>query len=157
VSLDDLGNIGEMIGAVAVILSLLYLAFQIQQNTKAVRASAVDSSISHSMGVRQSLFESTELTRIYREGGEDPSALSEDDLIRYRLLVHNMLLSHWNIFAQARFADLSMETWTSQIPVVKRILSSAGGQWFWDNYRNEFETSFQDEVARIMKPDAGPV
>ena len=64
-----------------------------------------------------------------------------------------MLLYRWNIFAQARFADLSTETWTSQIPVVKRILSTRGGQGFWDNHHNEFETSFQAELAQIMKPD----
>ena len=33
------GAIGEIIGALAVFLTLIYLALQIRQNTKAVRAS----------------------------------------------------------------------------------------------------------------------
>jgi hypothetical protein len=154
-SLDDLGNIGEVIGAIAVVVSLLYLASQIRSNTRAVRASAVDSSISHSMGVRQSIFESGELARIYREGSQDPLALSEQDIFRFRLMCHNMLLSHWNIFSQTQFANLSTETWSSQIPVVRRMLSSEGGKWFWENYHHEFESGFQEEVARLLAESPG--
>ena len=39
-TLEDLGNIGEFIAAIGVIVSLVYLATQIRQNTRAVRSSA---------------------------------------------------------------------------------------------------------------------
>ena len=38
-SLEDLGNLGEFVGAIGVVVSLVYLAYQIRQNTAAVRAS----------------------------------------------------------------------------------------------------------------------
>jgi len=38
-SLEDLGNIGEFVAAVSVVVSLIYLAVQIRQNTRSVRAS----------------------------------------------------------------------------------------------------------------------
>jgi len=150
-TLEDWGNVGEVIGGVAVIVSLLYLAWQIRQNTKAVRATAVDSSINYSMGVRQSIFENKEITSLYHRGSRDPLALSEEDLFRFRLVCHNMLLSCWNIFSQSRLADLTSETWDSQRNVIKRMLSSDGGRWFWDNYRQEFEASFQVEVDTILE------
>ncbi len=148
-SLDDLGNIGEAIGAVAVVVSLIYLASQIRQNTRAVRAAAVDSSIGHSMDVRKSLYESEGLARIYTAGSIDPDALSAEDLVRFRILYHNILLSFWNIYSQTSLAGLPVETWSAQIPAVQRVLSTAGGKWFWANYRHEFEPSFRDEIARI--------
>ena len=37
-----LGAIGEFVGAIAVVLSLAYLAAQIIQNTRAVRATTTD-------------------------------------------------------------------------------------------------------------------
>lgn len=150
-SLDDWGNIGEVIGAIAVVVSLLYLAWQVRQNTESVHASAVDSTINYSMAVRQSVFESQELTKIYLDGSNDPQSLSEHDLFRFRLVIHNMLLSHWNIFSQLRFAGLASETWTSQRPTVRRLLSSDGGRWFWENYRDEFESSFQEEIDQILR------
>ena len=36
-SIQDIGSIGELVGALAVIISLIYLATQIRQNTRAVR------------------------------------------------------------------------------------------------------------------------
>jgi len=38
-TLQDLGNLGELISAIAVVISLVYLAAQIRQNTKSVRTS----------------------------------------------------------------------------------------------------------------------
>jgi len=149
VSLDDLGNIGEAIGAVAVVVSLVYLASQIRQNTRAVRAAGVDSSIGHSMDVRKSLYESDALTRIYTAGSNDPETLSAEDLVRFRMSYHNILLSLSNIYSQTSLAGLPVETWSAQIPLLQRVLSTAGGKWFWTNYRHEFESSFRDEVARI--------
>lgn len=39
-TLEELANLGEFVGGVAVIISLLYLAVQIRQNTKAVRSAS---------------------------------------------------------------------------------------------------------------------
>lgn len=39
-SIQDWGAIGEILGAVGVILTLLYLAIQIRQNTHATRAAS---------------------------------------------------------------------------------------------------------------------
>jgi hypothetical protein len=44
-SLEDLGNIGEFVAAAAVIVSLIYLAVQIRQNTKSLRASTFQGAI----------------------------------------------------------------------------------------------------------------
>ena len=39
-NLNDLANLGQIIGAVAVVVSLIYVALQIRQNTNAVRSAA---------------------------------------------------------------------------------------------------------------------
>ena len=156
-SWQDLGSIGELVSAIAVVISLIYLAFQIRQNTnqinqntRAVRASAIDSSIGHAMASRQAVIESEDIARIFHTGASAPDSLSELELLRYRLLLHNVFWAIWNIYSQSRFADLPTETWASQIPLIQRLLSSEGGIWFWNNYGHEFEPSFQAEVEAII-------
>ncbi len=39
-TIQDLANLGETIGGFGVVISLLYLAVQIRQNTRAVRSSS---------------------------------------------------------------------------------------------------------------------
>ncbi|MEP1472162.1 MAG: hypothetical protein ABJK25_14410 [Halieaceae bacterium] len=40
-TLEDLGNIGDFLGGVGVVATLLYLAFQIRQNTRQLKADAL--------------------------------------------------------------------------------------------------------------------
>ncbi len=148
---NAIGAIGEIVGALAVFLTLFYLALQIRQNTKAVQASAVDASISKVNVVRESLYESGELTRIYIDGQANPDDLDEESLTRFRLLLHNVLLSISNIYSQTKFAGLSMSTWESQLVILKRVVTTPGGRWFWKEYRLEFEDTFREQVDTILQ------
>ena len=155
-TLQDFGSIGELVSAVAVVVSLVYLAFQIRQNTrqieentKAAQASAFDSSINHTFMARQAIADNEDLARIYLEGSKDPSALSEEELVRYRLVIHNVLWSLWNMQSQARVGELSSETWSAQLATLERIVSTAGFRWFWTNFAQEFGASFQRIVADL--------
>lgn len=163
-SWQDLGSIGELVSAVAVVISLVYLAFQVRQNTrqidentKAAQAAAFDSTINHTFVARQTLIENEDAARIYLRGSNDPESLSEEDLLRYRLIIHNILWSIWNMQSQAQVGGLAAETWNAQLSTLERIASTKGFKWFWANYAQEFGTSFRRIVAEFeaKRPD-GP-
>lgn len=44
-TIDAWGSIAEMVGAFATIATLIYLALQIRQNTQALRAASIESTI----------------------------------------------------------------------------------------------------------------
>jgi hypothetical protein len=150
---NALGAIGEIIGALAVFLTLGYLAVQIRQNTKAVRASALDSSVSAVNNVRVAIFQSSEVTALYQEGLVNPEELGDGERERFRLLMHTIIWSVWNIYAQTEYGGLSSSTWAAQLPFLNRVMNTRGGIWFWDKYQMEFEESFRKEVDRVMKVD----
>ena len=45
-TLSDLGNIGELIGAIAVLITLIYLAIQVRNSTNSNRAATLDAILS---------------------------------------------------------------------------------------------------------------
>jgi hypothetical protein len=151
---DAIGATGEVLGAIAVVVSLVYLAFQIRQNTrqidentKAAQAAAFDSSIAHTFKARQAIAENSDVALIYLDGSNDPDSLSEEDRVRYRLIVHNILWSLWNIQSQSQVGgELASETWSAQLAILKRMMSTRGFRWFWGNYSQEFGASFQKIV-----------
>jgi hypothetical protein len=150
---NALGAIGEIVGALAVFLTLGYLAVQIRQNTKAVRASALDSSVNAVNNVRVAIFQSSEVTALYQEGLVNPEELGDGERERFRLLMHTIIWSVWNIYAQTEYGGLSSSTWAAQLPFLNRVMNTRGGIWFWDKYQMEFEESFRKEVGRVMKVD----
>ncbi len=143
-----LGNLGEFFGAIAVFATLAYLAVQIRQNTIVQRATAYDSSIRNITDVRQAIFESSEVSAIYARGRNDPSGLAEEELVRYRLIVNNILMSFWHI--RTGRADVQEDLWKSQMPAVIRVVCCPGGKWFWENYQTEFVPSFRNEIEKII-------
>ena len=147
---DALGAIGEVVGALAVVLTLAYLAVQIRQNTKSVRSGALDNSITTISAARQAVFESAEVSDIYHRGLQSHDNLDEVELLRFRLTMQNALWGIWNIYAQGELTGLSRGVWEAQKPFVLRILLTPGGAWFWTTYKNEFEESFATEIDRII-------
>jgi hypothetical protein len=126
----------------AVLVTLVYLAVQIRQNTKAVEAAAVDSTTSHLSKIREVIFVNADVANMYRRGNEDPASLSEDDTIRYRLLVHNIMLALSNSITQASVSGLSESEAHSELSILGRVLGTPGGRWFWGhtgmNLRSHF-------------------
>lgn len=69
---EAVGAVGEILGAVAVVITLVYLAMQVRQNTKAVQAAAIDSANTHVSDIRMEIFSDADVTSLYRRGNEDP-------------------------------------------------------------------------------------
>ena len=147
----ELGALGEFVGAFAVVFTLIYLSLQIRQNTKAVRASAIDVSISRANDVRVSMYENAEVSRIYMQGLNHPDELDEESRLRFRLIIHAVLLAGSNVYSQTSFAGLSLSTWDAQLTLLKRVMISPGGRWFWKEYRLEFEEAFREQIDKILQ------
>ncbi len=148
---DALGAIGEITGAVAVFVTLVYLAIQIKQNTKFERANALDSSIRTFGAIRETIFTDRELSALYLKGAREPESLDEEETLRFRLLMHNVCLSFWHIYSQSQYTELPGDIWEVQETGILRVLSLPGGKWFWENYRLEFPSPFRAEVERILE------
>ena len=149
-----LGNYGEFVSSIAVLVTLAYLAIQVRQNTKAERNSALDMSLRNLMAVRQATFEDSELSALIYKGLNDPDGLSEPEQYRFRLWFSNVLMSLWHIYAQS--SSLRDDLWESQKTALVRVVTSPGGSILWDTHREEFEHSFSKEVDQIIKQNNRP-
>ena len=66
-TLQDLGSLGEFIGAIAVVISLVYLAAQIRQNTRALHSSSYAQSAEQLWLVNLAIAQDRDLARIWTE------------------------------------------------------------------------------------------
>lgn len=63
-------SIAEMIGAIAVVISLIYLASEVRSNTRALKASAGFDASLHMSELNEVLFQSLLGDDVYQQGGE---------------------------------------------------------------------------------------
>ena len=157
---EAISAIGEIVGAAGVIATLVYLAYQIRQNTTqleqntlAAKAAAQNASNEALRENRKAIFESLDMSEIYLRGNRKPEELDEVSLLRYRLIIMNVTEVMLEIYTQTLITGFSPETWHTQgTTLVKRVLATSGGQWFWANFADNYTADFRAEVDRILLP-----
>ena len=155
---EAIGAIGEVVGALGVILTLGYLAYQIRQNTiqleqstLASKAAAQNASNEALRENRKALFQSEQMAEIWYNGNENPEDLDAISKLRYRLVIQNVTDVMLEIYTQTLTTGISPETWNTQgITLVTRVLATTGGQWFWAAYSDNYPADFRAEVDRIL-------
>ena len=145
-SLEDLGNIGELVAAIGVIVSLVYLAIQIRQGAASVRATMFITSSSNQAEMASQVVRDPELARIYRVGQRDFESLTEDDQIRFIIFFATLFRTYEQVFQQDRMGLLDAEIWEGRRDAMIRFLREPGVQSVWQRRRHAFSKSFRDFV-----------
>ncbi|MEQ8693950.1 MAG: hypothetical protein RIC85_01305 [Gammaproteobacteria bacterium] len=127
------GVIAEIIGALAVVITLVYLTVEIRQNRVAVET-ATQASISEGWNsVNAVILGSEEVGDIWARGFEDPDSLSPGEKVRFMILGQ----SYVNQFTlEKRLADsgaLLPEQWEEHAAALSHIMNSAGGRYIVEN------------------------
>ncbi len=104
-TLQDLGNLGEFIGAVAVVLSLVYVAYQIRQNTiqmaehsRSLRLATNDATADQFSKFRDPLIRDPQMASLWLRGREDFSALSPEEQVQAGAMFQELLFANQSTF-----------------------------------------------------------
>ena len=81
--LQTLANIGEIVGAITVVLSLIYLDTQIRQNTQAQRSENYSRALDRLAAMQSVMAQNEELRLMFSKGAVDPEQLTARDRIRF--------------------------------------------------------------------------
>ena len=132
---DAIGSIAEVIGAIAVVASLLYLSGQIRQNTKRLRIAGRQASQSSLQGTIVSQSEPETADLIVR-GLDSYSSLSKRDKFRFNGQMLNMFLDFQltlTLHTEGAFPDEGLAVHRRWII---DVLSTPGGREWWslENY-----------------------
>jgi len=92
-TIEQLGSVGEIIAALATVLTLLYLAVQIRQNSKALRANSIVAYMQAQEAISTSLAENKELCELYFKGLQTPELLTESERRRFFIVLGNYVMA----------------------------------------------------------------
>ena len=148
---DAIGAISELIGAVGVIVSLIYLAAQIRQNTKSLRASAYDSITAHAAELNKLIISNTDVAAIIDEGDQDRSSLSVDNRRRYDAVQRIRFRHYDNLHYQYRHGLLEESRWQPLQKALAYQLQKPGVVSSWGQYGQTLNTEFAEYVESLIQ------
>lgn len=136
------GALSELIGAVAVFVSLIYLAIQVRQNTNAMRAETAREVVASIRAINTTVASDPELFRIFSTMTENPGKLSSEERGRATHLLFNHFRAIEDAHQQYTKGILEEEIWEGWSRVFSDYLNSPGWREYWNLRRDVFSSAF---------------
>ena len=159
--LEALGNIGDFLGGIGVVITLIYLATQIRHNTATVRANGA---ASHSQGLNNItllLAQDSDARTVYFQGLDDYRSLSDDGVLQFDLIMQYFCQGLQRSLHLHRENAINEEAWEETIAAVSFLAVRPGFRSWWKVWGSFYPTHFnkfiQDSLARTPitnSPDA---
>ena len=148
--LSELASIAEVIGAVAIVISLIYVGVQVTDSTQAVRsASANETSAALSSSYIQ-LGTNQQASQVFRAGVSSPESLSQDELFQYIMQLHGLFFEYQAAYYLAQEGTLDVDLQEAMSNTILGVRDQPGFQLYWGQRRELFKADFREYVDRLL-------
>ena len=151
-TLEEFNYIAEIIAAIAVIASLLYVAVEVRQNTVAVRLNTLHDVKDTIREVNLLVAEQGDLAEILFEGFQDLDKLSGAPRARFYTWAHNLFLGYENLYLQYLGGALDPRHWSGMAQHMSDVSSVPGVQAYWADRRQWFTEEFRNYWENEVSP-----
>lgn len=146
---DAIGAIGEIIGAIAVVLTLFYLAAQIRSQNKESQANAINTLTQQWANITL-MFCDADLNRVWQRGLVSFHDLDDNDRGRFSSVSQNLAQTLEGMFLQRDKGRMDTESWAAIERRSRTLFSAPGLQQWWLIRRSWFTDSFQDYLNQLI-------
>ncbi len=152
-TIEQLGALGEFVGALAVLASLVYVATQIRQNTMATRLATLQAAQDSAIGVMGDPARDAELARIISLAMAGSSDISEDERSRFFWWFTCCMRAVENYFVQHQAGVLDDQTWNARARAIEGVLLTPLGRELWQSFRHGYREDFGGWVSSVLEDD----
>ena len=145
---DAIGAIGEVVGAVGVIASLVYLGLQLRQNSKTIAEETVQKILNNYHVAMEYLISDREVNRIWFHGFRDTSALNKDEKALWAMQVHAILRRYESIILESRKHDIDQRIISGIENQWHVVLTMPGAKKLWSRSQGMYSDEFVNFVAQ---------
>lgn len=145
-SIEQYAYLGEIVAAVAVIASLIYVARQLAQTATTMRVSGASERLERDYEIVLPLIENREFAEIWLKAGDDFASLDDVDQQRVLFFERRAIMLWHHTFQLRKQSLLQDAIWKEQIWVIKNIGRRQPVREAWKLFRGAFEQDFQEFV-----------
>ena len=149
--LQTLANIGEIIGAVTVVLSLIYVAVQIRQSTQAQRTENYSRALDRLAAMQSSLSQDDQFSLIFSKGVLDTTKLTPQERLRFTWSLYEAFGAFEFMFHASKTDAIPEEVWRRWSAGLAWWLTFPGVQIWWASRPIPFTESFTLFVESLLE------
>ena len=149
-TLQALGNLGEFIGALGVVISLVYLAGQMSQNTTSVRAASFNSMVENSIRLLEHSFRDSEFAAFLARAERDPDSLTPAERVRWDSYMTAVWRHFGNLVYQYRVGALDEKMWNAYSATIKEHLRTQSWCDWYCAHAELFSVPLTEQVDKAL-------
>lgn len=147
---QSLADLGEIIGGIAVVVSLVYLSMQVRQNTTSQQTENYNSALTRFSAQQSILGKDGELAMMFSKGVRDASVLTVQEKIQFTWILYEIFGSFEFMFHAAQSKSMPAEVWHRWSLTIAYWLRFAGVLEWWNVRPTPFTDSFTSYVESMI-------
>ena len=153
---EAIGAIGEVVGAIAVVATLIYLAAQVRQgkeatdaNTQSLKLQSYQSWQAANLQLNTAMADPVQ-SALIQKGSKDPRDLTEENWLGFGMMYIGMFQMAQSTDYLYRSGALDRELWEAEMNRMAGILSFSGVRQLWDaGVKRHLTPSFVEHIESM--------
>ena len=140
--------VAEIVAAVAVVFSLLFVGVQLREYNKVARGEARNQTMEQWSNVRRSIYTDEGTAEIYVRGKADPDSLNDTERLRFNYILTEMTLAVYQMYARWDDGYLPLENFEGGMQGMLVELCTPGGRARLQQVRQNSFTGYVEEIEK---------
>jgi hypothetical protein len=153
IKLKKIALIVEILGGIAILISLLFVGIQLKENTKATRSSTATATIGTMTDWYVTMGTDAEASEAFWRFLANPESMTKEEQLQHIYILHGLLLTFQNSYYLALEGTLDERIPESLNQVIVGVKDQPGFQLYWKARKSIFFKEYRDYVDEIMKSD----
>jgi hypothetical protein len=149
-SLEQIGIVAEIVGAIAIIITLVYLSIQVKDSARASRAAAVTDATTAMQAFYQELGSNPATSKLFLDGLTKPDTLPREAQFQYLMMMHSCFLGFQRSFFLVREGTLDVALRDSIGTAMHAVNHLPGVHFYWRQRKSYFQPEFIEWVEGLL-------
>lgn len=149
-TLHDFASLAEIVSSIAVLATLLFIAFQIRQTTILLQRGEENVTQEEWSRIRLSIVDNHDVASIWQARLDDGAQLDAVQLVRLHTLMEEYLWAAYHVWDRTR-RDLFLHgRFEETMPVLRQYLNNPQGIKWWSEAKANYPPAFVRDVDAIL-------
>ena len=149
-NVQDLAAVAEIVGGLAVVVSLIYVGLQVSDSTSAIRSTAASDATTAMQSWYLEMGSNRQASDMWFNAMTSPEPLSTHDEFQFMMSMHAVLLGMQNSYLLSKEGTLDAEFREAVTTAIVAVKDLPGMDRFWRQRRGFFHTGFAEYIDGLL-------
>ena len=153
-SISELGSLGELVGSVAVLATLVILVFQVRGARAEISSQTRREIKRQNNETWHQLVQDPNLLDIHVRAQRDYNGLTEAEKLTWTTWMYTWITQTEDLWISRKQGVMDQETLERYVRGISLVLRSTGGRVVWPIIQGFYDRQFVDELDRVVKQES---